>query len=95
MHMSEIPEVKLERLDNDKKPFQWASSDVGFRNKIGGKPDGLKQTEYPKCKTCGNRMTFYGQLDSLNDEIVVADCGFIAVFLCFDCYETHSEIVSG
>ena len=35
-------------------------------------------------------MTFYGQLDSINDEICLADCGMIYVFVCFDCFETKS-----
>lgn len=29
-------------------------------------------------------MTFYGQLDSISDAIVLADCGIVYVFICFD-----------
>jgi hypothetical protein len=39
-------------------------------------------------------MTFYGQLDSINDDIIIADCGMIYVFLCFDCYEVTAKIQS-
>jgi len=35
-------------------------------------------------------MTFYGQLDSINDEFNLADCGLIYVFVCFGCFETKS-----
>ncbi|CAN7721300.1 hypothetical protein LJR290_006098 [Variovorax sp. LjRoot290] len=39
-------------------------------------------------------MTFYAQLDSINDEVVLADCGMIYVFVCFDCFETKSILQS-
>lgn len=39
-------------------------------------------------------MTFYGQLDSIGDEYVLADCGMIYVFVCFDCFTTKSFIHS-
>jgi hypothetical protein len=35
-------------------------------------------------------MTFYAQLDSVGDDFVVADCGRVYVFVCFDDY-THSS----
>ncbi len=89
-----IPEVMLKRLDDVQKPFKHAGKDVGFRNKIGGKPTGISKDEYPKCPECKKVMTFYGQLDSLNEEICIADCGVIAVFICFDCYTTKSEVFS-
>ena len=77
------------------KPFQWASPEVGTRNKIGGKPFGLQEADYPSCPYCGKKMSFYGQLDSINDDYIIADCGLIAVFICFDCNEVKAEIVSG
>jgi len=42
----------------------------------------------------GERMTFYGQLDSLGDEIVLADAGLVAVFVCFGCFEAAARVVS-
>jgi hypothetical protein len=41
------------------------------------------------------KMTFYAQLDSINDDICIADCGMIQVFLCFDCFATKSVVQSG
>jgi len=41
-----------------------------------------------------SRMSFYGQLDSMNDEFVLADCGIIYVFVCFDCLQTKSILQS-
>ena len=31
----------------------------------------------------------------LDDEIMLADCGLLYVFVCFDCYTTTSLIHSG
>ena len=39
-------------------------------------------------------MTFYGQFDSLNDVICIADAGLVYVYLCFDCNEVKAEIDS-
>jgi len=40
-------------------------------------------------------MTFYGQLDSVGDQIALADVGMIYVFVCFNCFETRSILQSG
>lgn len=40
-------------------------------------------------------MSFYGQLDSVNDEFCVADAGMIRIFLCFECNEVKATIESG
>ena len=32
-----------------------------------------------------NQMTFYGQLDSINDDIAIGDAGLVCVFVCFGC----------
>jgi hypothetical protein len=39
-------------------------------------------------------MSFYGQLDSINEEFNIADCGLIYVFLCFDCFEAKAIVQS-
>lgn len=70
-------------------PFRWTSGEEGKRHRLGGEPEFLQMPDYPKC-SCGEQMTFYGQLDSINDEFVLADCGIIYVFVCFDCLETKS-----
>jgi len=90
-----IPETKLLREKTDEKPFKWAGSEIGFRSKIGGSPEDCSTDEYPICPSCKERMEFYGQLDSLNDSVVIADCGMILVFLCFVCFESKSMVVSG
>jgi hypothetical protein len=40
-------------------------------------------------------MSFYGQLDSVGDQMTIADVGMVYVFVCFDCYETKSVLQSG
>ena len=37
-------------------------------------------------------MTFYGQLDSINDDFVLGDAGMVHVFVCFDCVEALARI---
>ena len=66
--MKELPEIFLKRMDANKNPFKYADSNIGFRSKIGGKPDFISESEYPLCPECNNRMSFYGQLDSIDDD---------------------------
>lgn len=75
------------------KPFEWAGGDIGRRHRIGGQPDFIQATDVPNC-SCGKRMTFYAQIDSLSDEFILADCGMIYVFVCFDCFLTKSILQS-
>ena len=74
--------------------FKWAAKEVGQRHRLGGQPEGIKAEDWPKCVNCDERMTFYGQLDSIDDEICIADCGLILVFLCFECYQVHAQVHS-
>jgi hypothetical protein len=39
-------------------------------------------------------MSFYGQLDSIGDDIVIADVGVIYVYLCFDCFTAQAIVDS-
>jgi hypothetical protein len=39
-------------------------------------------------------MTFHGQMDSIGDEISLADVGLIYVFVCVGCFETTSLLQS-
>ena len=39
-------------------------------------------------------MSFYGQLDSIGDEFVLADSGLDVDFVCFDCFEASARIAS-
>jgi hypothetical protein len=74
--------------------FAWAEPEVGTRHRIGGEPDGLNGAEYPGCPSCGEHMTFYGQLDSVGDDLVLADAGVVHVFVCFNCFEAAARIAS-
>jgi hypothetical protein len=96
--MRPIPPFKLvaEPLNSEAKSlpqFKWAGEDVGRRHRLGGEPTFLQKPQFPAC-SCGKHMVFYGQLDSINDEFVLADCGIIYVFVCFDCFETKSILQS-
>ena len=85
-----VPEPLNETAAN-LPPFKWAGRDVGKRHKLGGEPDFVQDPNWPDCPNCKTKMTFYAQLDSINDEFCIADAGLIYVFLCFDCY--HCETV--
>ena len=94
-----IPPFKLipEPLDIQAKNlpgFKWAPKDIGTRHRLGGSPDFLQFEKGPACPECKEQMIFYAQLDSINDEFMVGDCGMIYVFVCFDCNETQAIIQS-
>lgn len=95
--MKTIPEFRLvaEPLTPEAKsltPFKWADADVGRRHRLGGQPSSWMSANWPICADCGQPMTFYGQLDSISEEIVIADVGVICVFLCFDCFRAHAVV---
>jgi hypothetical protein len=96
--MRPIPPFKLvpEPLNDDAAqlpPFKWAGGSMGKRHRLGGEPEFLQQSKIPSC-SCGSEMTFYAQLDSINDEFCLADCGMIYVFVCFSCFKTKSILQS-
>lgn len=75
--------------------FKWAGDEVGKRHQLGGQPSSpVRDGEWPDCADCGARMSFYGQLDSINDDICIADAGLIQVFICFECNEVKAQIAS-
>ena len=74
--------------------FKWAPEEIGNRHQLGGDPIFLQEEEWPDCPSCFKKMTFYAQLDSINDNFIIADCGIIYIFLCFDCNETKSFVQS-
>jgi len=88
-----IPEPQDEEARNLAK-FKWAGKEIGTRHRLGGQPEFLQDNAWPECLLCRERMTFYGQLDSINDEFDLADCGLIYVFVCFGCFETKSILQS-
>lgn len=75
--------------------FKWAGPTAGHRHKVGGDPDWLQGPEVPSCPECHTPMSFYGQLDSVGDDMTLVDVGMIYVFVCFDCYTTKSVLQSG
>lgn len=84
----------LDDAARDLPGFKWADDRVGQRHKLGGEPDFMQQENWPKCRKCNSLMTFHGQLDSINDDFCIADCGIIYIFICFDCNESTSIIQS-
>jgi uncharacterized protein YwqG len=74
--------------------FKWAEAIIGTRHKLGGEPDFIQKTTVPHCKECNKEMVFYAQLDSINDEFCIGDCGMIYVFICFECLSSVSIIQS-
>lgn len=89
-----IPEICLELKIEKKNRFKWAPKDVGGRSKIGGIADFVQDKIEPSCNCCKKKMIFYAQLDSISDDFMIADCGLIYIFICFDCNNTESFIQS-
>jgi len=95
-----IPQFKLtpepqEEAAEGLPSFEYAADEVGRRHQLGGDPQFLQEAEWPECPDCNKQMSFYAQLDSISDDIVIADCGMVFVFVCLDCNETKSIIQSG
>ena len=95
-----LPEIPLSLNPSTREAraavgFRWAAVNVGRRHKLGGSPDWLQGADAPACPDCKQVMTFYGQLDSVGDEVTLGDAGMIYVFVCFDCYTTTSVLQSG
>jgi hypothetical protein len=96
--VKKIPPFRLvpDPLDEEAEQlpgFKWAAPPVGKRHRLGGDADVPNQA-WPDCPACDESMSFYGQLDSINDEFVLADCGLLKIFVCFDCLESVSLIWS-
>jgi hypothetical protein len=94
-----IPEFRLIREPASEEaaavpPFKWAAPEIGKRHKLGGEPHFIQKDTWPPCPSCQKKMTFYGQLDSISDDICIADCGMVFIFICFDCYESESIVQS-
>ncbi len=70
-------------------------SELGERFRLGGSPE-LRNSHWPACPGCGERMSFYGQLDGLPtpSEFDLADAGLILVYVCFDCFEVAAALDS-
>jgi hypothetical protein len=75
--------------------FEAAGDEVGTRHRLAGAPTWLQDDETPTCRDCGEPMTFYGQLDSIGDDICIADVGLVYVFVCFNDFEARAVLQSG
>jgi len=73
-------------------PFKHALPPIGSRHQLGGEPEFIQDDDIPVCACNKRKMTFYAQLDSINDEYCLGDCGMIYVFVCFDCLETKAVL---
>ena len=89
MKIPEIPLV-LNNTNEIELGFKYAAPEIGNRWQVGGSPTWIQEEKKVCCDECGKEMTFYAQLDSINDKIVLGDCGLIYVFFCFDCMTTKS-----
>ena len=97
--MKEIPPFKLKLIPLNEKAkqlpkFLYAREDIGERNQLGGKPDFIQEKCWPICPVCKEKMVFYAQLDSINDDFCIGDCGMLYIFICLDCLETKTIIQS-
>lgn len=75
-------------------PFRSADPEIGTRHRLGGEASFVGTDQYPRCDSCSETMTFYGQLDSVGDDFALADAGVVQVFVCFDCFTSEAVIRS-
>lgn len=76
------PEVALEA----KLPYANAGS------KVGGSPDFLQGPEVKTCSSCGRKMGFVAQIDSMPDVLDIVDNGMIYVFYCEHCFRASTAV---
>src|SRR4051794_30722207 len=88
-----IPEPLSPEAENLPE-FKWAPPELGHRHRLGGEPEWLQGDATPACRECGERMTFYGQLDSVSDEFALADAGLVYVFVCFNDFQAQAIVQS-
>ena len=93
--------IKFESVLNDEVSEHEMQS--GLASKLGGKPNWLQGDETPVCPHCNDKMSFIGQLDSIEHEAkanphsidalsgkqqyMFGDAGILFTFLCFECSE--------
>ncbi|KKR86414.1 hypothetical protein A2875_00700 [Candidatus Gottesmanbacteria bacterium RIFCSPHIGHO2_01_FULL_46_14] len=98
--------ITLERVDSNSSTTVSDPDNLGLRTKLGGKPDWIQADEAPACPSCRQKMSFVGQIDSIEheskhnlhsisaispeQEYMFGDVGMIYVFFCFECGETKS-----
>lgn len=74
---------------------------LGQRTKLGGAPNFIHGGEIPNCSTCGERLHFVAQIDSIEhnwhtnphahpikeQHFMFGDVGMIYVYFCFHCVQ--------
>ena len=94
----EIPLIPSPKTEEEKASIGYPWNDEGgTRHKLGGTPDELEQSEYPRCddtlcKCNGEQLTFYAQIDSIGTKYDLADMMLIHVFVCFGCFGIKSRL---
>ena len=81
----------------------------GQRTKLGGLPESIQGggEELPDCPSCGNKLLFVAQIDSVehqwstnphsvnalskDQKWMFGDVGMIYVFFCKECLEAHAD----
>jgi hypothetical protein len=97
-----LPELKV-TLTRRKPKEKLKTS---FETWLGGFPNFQQHPEFPRCESCEIKMTFVGQIGSVEhlnssnplgkdpvtekQDYMFADVGTIYVFFCFDCLEAKS-----
>ncbi|MCE3227590.1 MAG: hypothetical protein K0S32_2141 [Bacteroidetes bacterium] len=91
-----IPKVKLVPMPETEEEKQAISytwnKEIGTRHFLGGESEDINNTDYPRCESCKNQMSFYAQIDSIGEKYDLADCMVIHTFICFDCFTVHSRL---
>ena len=88
-----------------------APANPGLRTKLGGEPTWEQGEEHPECPSCFTKMSFVGQIDSIEhwsnknpnsvnplkgeQDFMFGDVGLIYVFFCFDCLQSKSVFQCG
>jgi hypothetical protein len=91
--MKKIPPFDLVPKATNEKAKKIKIS--GDKFKLGGDPDFIQSKQVPLCPSCKQQMSFYAQLDSINEEFNIADSdGMIYIFYCFDCFEVKAIVQS-
>lgn len=98
--------ITLEKIDSKDSIVGSYPDSLGLRTKLGGEPDWIQTNETPHCPSCKQKMSFVGQIDSIEhdsefnphridsvspeQEYMFGDVGMIYIFFCFDCLESES-----
>jgi uncharacterized protein YwqG len=99
----QLPEIRviLQRVQaGDRAVALDYPDNLGMRTKLGGAPTWIQGDYTPQCNSCGKRMTFVAQIDSIehdnshnpmrrdclgHQDYMFGDVGMIYVFFCFEC----------